>query len=78
MKTRMIITRQSPRGDWLNICDDCDKETHKDAFGEDFCTVSHGRRRGVCDVCTQQSRQKRAILRAAQETGKLKIIDTRR
>ena len=54
----MIVTYQAPNGSTLDICDECNvarvDSWPRNSSGE-YCTVSHGRRLGVCDLCGEHA-----------------------
>jgi hypothetical protein len=51
-----VVTWQSPSGDTLDICLECEVQLAKswswpkDRTGQDYCQVSHGLHRGECEA----------------------------
>jgi len=54
--SRRIVTWQSPSGNTMDICSCCKRRLEaayswpKDDDGQEFCSVSRGLHRGVCDL----------------------------
>lgn len=51
--SRTVVTYHSPRGNHLSVCTRCldaDAKMPRDYDGQEYCTVSHGRHYGHCDL----------------------------
>ena len=52
-----VVTWQAPRGDTLNVCQDCQSAYERDGawlkndIGEEYCQVSRGLHEWLCDIC---------------------------
>jgi hypothetical protein len=44
-----VVTWQTPSGDTVDLCRECDKlPAQRNECSEEYCQVSHGAHRGVC------------------------------
>jgi len=52
---KKVITYSAPNGEEISLCAACVKKLSgnwpKNSWGEEFCTVSHGRHSGYCCKC---------------------------
>jgi len=51
-----VITYQSPNGFAISLCKAHDTQAIRDPHGAEYCTVSHGRHAGYCDLCRAEGR----------------------
>lgn len=60
-KPKDIVTYKSPRGETLNVCNECeDRHWPRDSVGQTFQSVHEGQHAGRCDICGLKTEPKKA------------------